>query len=53
LQPFCVVEPIDLFRVLALARPPRLAHLVHEPLAVGVLTLGELEGVGGSAQPRR
>ena len=53
LQPFIVVEPINLIRIFALPRSPRLAHLVHQPLAGGVLAISELEGVGCSAQPRR
>jgi hypothetical protein len=52
LQPFGVVEPMNFIGVLALPRPPGLTHLVHQPLAFGVLALGELKGVSRGAQPR-
>ena len=33
LQPFIVIEPMNLLRIFALPRPPRLGHLVHQPFA--------------------
>jgi hypothetical protein len=44
---------MNLLGILALPRPPRLTHLVHQPLAFSVLAFGEFEGVGCCAKPRR
>ena len=46
LQPFLIVEPVDLARIFAFACPARLGHRQHQTMSSCVLAAAELQSVG-------
>ena len=53
IEPLLIIEPVYAGRVFALARLPRLRHLVHQPFASGVFAVFQLQRISRGAQPCR
>src|SRR5258705_701228 len=50
IEPLLIVKPVSARRVFALGWLTRLRHLVHQPVADGVLAISELERIGRGTQ---
>ena|SRR6266478_5936169 len=50
IEPLLIVKPVSARRVFALGWLTRLRHLMHQPVADGVLAISELERIGRGTQ---